>query len=383
MRMYLDWNACAPLRAEAHKAMLAALEVQANPSSPHQEGQMARDLLEEARSQLCELVGAERRELLFSSSATEALNLAVNGLAFGPASTGRKRVVITETEHAGLREPALALAERGFEVVEAKVDSCGRVDLDSLSQVVDECTLLVGLIHVNNETGVINNVSDVASLCQTVGARLLLDAAQSAGKLALNWSELGADLMTLSSAKLGGPLGAGALVCRRELKLAPMLLGGQQERSRRAGSEAVPSCVGFGSAAAAASPQDWAEQVSPLTRYFERGLGSLSRQSRVIGADAPRAAGTTSVCLEGADAENLVMQLDLTGLACSTGSACASGSSLPSHVLLALGLSTEDAASTLRFSFGPSLGTDELDLALEATRAGTEAAAALRCGVQR
>src|SRR5438552_10201816 len=345
-RIYLDWNATAPVRPEARAAMVAALDACGNPSSVHAEGRAARRLIETAREQVAALVGANPRNVVFTSGGTEA-----NVLALSPAiGTGREpapRLLVSAIEHpsvlAGGRFPAAVVEKVG-------VTANGRIDLAALGERLAALARagkgrpLVSLMAANNETGVVQPVSETARLVHEAGGFLHVDAVQAAGKIPCDLNELEADLLTLSGHKLGAPKGVGALIKRDEaLQLDPLIKGGGQERSARAGTENVAAIAGFGAAAAAAKANAGAEHARMVTLRdrVETGLKAATPDVVIFGADGARLPNTTLVALAGVKAETAVIAFDLDGIAVSSGAACSSGKVAASHVLAAMGVAPE------------------------------------------
>jgi cysteine desulfurase len=362
---YLDHNAITPLRPEAAAAVRAALEVFGNPASVHAAGRAARDLLDRARGQVAAAIGARPPEVVFTSGATEAAALAIRG-ALDAAPPGRDELVVSAVEHPCVGALAAALRAGGRTVHVVPVDGRGLPDLAFAERVVGPRTALACAMLANNETGVLLPVSRLAALAREAGAPFFCDAVQAVGKVEVDVRLLGADLVALTGQKLGGPRGAGALWVKEGLRLAP-LFGGSQERGRRAGTENLPGIAGLGAAIEVACARRGTEapRLAGLRDRLERGLLDAVPGAAVNGAGAPRLPNTCSVRLPGVDAEALLMALDLDGLCASAGSACHSGSATPSSVLTAMGLSLDEARSTLRLSVGwPSVEGD-VDRALE------------------
>jgi cysteine desulfurase len=332
-RIYLDFNASAPLGEPARTAMVEAMAEAANPSSVHAEGRRARDRVERARRQVADLVGRPREQIIFTSGGTEANQLGVRVLAAAAEARGLPRVVATTPlEHPSLKG---ALAALGWRVVMLPAQ---------------EPVGLVAAALVNHELGTILDQPMPA------GALVHLDVVQAIGKLPLP----AADSLALSAHKLGGPQGVGALVLARDEGLpADALAAGHQERGRRPGTENVVGIAGFGAAAAAVDPARW-PAVTVLGERLERGILAIAG-TRIHGADRRRAGGTINAGFAGARGQDLVIALDLAGIAASTGAACTSGSVKPSEVLLGLGLAPEQALEAVRFSLGPSTTAAEID----------------------
>jgi cysteine desulfurase len=380
-RIYLDWNATAPLRAEARSAMLAALDVGGNASSVHAEGRAARALIETARGQVAALAGAKPSQVVFTSGATEASVLALSPNLRPAGRSVEKRPVrlfVSAIEHPSVLE-GNRFAAADVEIL--PVTAGGVVDTAHLAQRLREAqaagvTPLVSVMAVNNETGVVQPIEEVAARTREAGGFTHVDSVQAAGRIALCFDVLGLDLLTLSSHKLGGPQGVGALICSDRLDLGSALIkGGRQERGRRAGTENVAGIVGFGAAAEAASKRDESEQarLTALRSRLEAGLSEIAADTVIFGADQPRVANTVLFATAGAKAETALIALDLDGVAVSSGAACSSGKVAPSHVLSAMGIAPEIAGAAIRVSFGKDTRAEDIEGFLQAWRKHVEA----------
>jgi len=347
---YLDWNATAPLRPEAAAAMTAALAECGNASSVHRWGRAARQRVERASEQVAALAGAAPDRVVFVSGGTEANHLALLG-------SGRERVLVSAVEHHSVLR-ALPAAEA------IPVDSDGIVDLARLDEMLagDVRPALVSVMFANNETGVMQPVAEIARIAHAHGALFHCDVVQGAGKVPLSIGTVGADLLTLSAHKLGGPPGIGALVLRDGIDVQPIIRGGGQERGRRAGSENLPGIAGFAAAAeaAVAGIADY-EGVQRLRDDLEAAVLGAAPDAVVVGGDVARLPNTSAVAMPGVSAETQVIALDLDGVMVSAGAACSSGKVGPSHVLAAMNAPPEIAGSTIRVSLGWS--TTEADIA--------------------
>jgi cysteine desulfurase len=360
-RAYLDWNATAPLRPEAREAVSAALETTGNPSSVHAEGRAARRLIEDARAEVAGLVGAEPKNVVFTSGGTEANMLALSP-ATGAASAPCRRLLVTAIEHpsvlAGGRFPA-------SQVEQVPVSATGQIDLSALSTrlAVGEGRALVSLMLANNETGVVQPVSEVAHLVHEAGSLLHVDAVQGPGRIPCDINALGADLLTISGHKIGAPKGVGALIRREDIVLDPLITGGGQERNQRAGTENVAGIAGFGAAAAAARTGLASEgaRMLRLQERLEAKLRAASPGIVIFGAEAERLPNTTLLAVPGMKAETAVIAFDLEGVAVSSGAACSSGKVQPSHVLAAMRVPPALARGAIRVSFGPTTTESEID----------------------
>ncbi len=366
MKVYLDHNATTPLAEGVREAMLPYLEqLSGNPSGIHRWGRLARAALERAREQVAGLINAQAGQIVFTSGATEANNLALKGWA---AATSGPRLAVSAVEHPSVMAPARALARRGLPLQFIEVDRNGRVTGAALEAALAAAKPgLVSVMSANNETGVIQDLAMIAERVRATGALLHSDAAQAAGKIELDFRRSGVHLMSLSAHKLYGPQGAGALVLDKSVELEPLLHGGGQEGSLRSGTENLAAIVGFGAAAEIARRQLAArrERLTALRAYLEERLRELP-QVVLFAELAPRLPNTVCLGVPGLDGEALVMNLDRRGLALSSGSSCASASSEPSHVLLAMGVVPELARCAIRISLGEGNTETDIDVLIAA-----------------
>jgi cysteine desulfurase len=346
---YLDYNATAPLRPEVTAAVSAALVEVGNPSSVHGFGRAARSRLETAREQVAALVGARPSQVLFTSGGTEANNLAIG-------ETGRARILVSAIEHDSVLKAAAS------DLI--PVERSGVVDLAALDHMLaaERGSTLVALMLANNETGVIQPVTEAVRIAHAHGALFHCDAVQAAGKIAVDFSVLGADLMSLSAHKLGGPPGVGALIVADHVELRARQRGGGQERGRRAGTENLPGIVGFGVAAEIAAAELGAmARIAELRDDLERRVLAAVPAAVIFGLEVGRLPNTTCVSLPGLSSEVQVMGLDLAGVAVSAGSACSSGKVQNSHVLRAMGADASTAGSAIRVSLGWQSSPTDVD----------------------
>ena len=359
-RSYLDWNATAPLRAEARAAMDGALALTGNASSVHAEGRAVRRLVEEAREKVAHLVGADKKNVVFTSGATEANMLALTPvLEFAGRKESRDRLFVSAIEHTSVRSGGRFAPES---VEELPVTSDGAIDLAALKENIRKATRpMVSVMLANNETGVIQPISQIAEIVHAASGVLHVDAVQGPGRVNCDIGQLGADLVSISSHKLGGPQGAGAVVRRGDIHIAePLMKGGGQERGQRAGTENVAAIAGFGAAAAAAKQMDPARMQS-LRERLETGLKAVTPQAVIFGAGAPRLPNTIAFAVPGIKAETAIIAFDLNGIAVSSGSACSSGKVQTSHVLTAMGADPALVRGGLRVSLGWSTTEAEVE----------------------
>jgi cysteine desulfurase len=362
-RIYLDHSATSPLVPEARDAMLPWLDA-GNPSSLYLEGRAARAAIDSAREVLSEALACSFGEVLFTSSGTEAANLAIVGSAMAGLEGSRKRILFSAIEHHCVLETAPLLTRLGYEVELVPVSPEGVVDLAALERTLANDVLLVSVMHANNEIGTIQPVTQVATLCSAAGALFHCDAVQTLGVLPFKVSAIGADFVSLSAHKLGGPKGVGAIYVRAGVKPQPLSVGGGQEREMRAGTENVAAIVGFSAAVKAAlADTTRAERMRIARDTFLSALSNLSSPSTL----SPRSTlpGHAHLRFPGASAESMLIVLDRLGVSASSGAACSSGSLEPSHVLMACGYSEGEAKEGLRFTFGPSTGVEEASEAAE------------------
>ncbi len=364
--VYLDNAATTPVRLEVREAMLPFLgdEAFGNPSSAHRHGRAARAALEEARRRVATAVGTEPGHVIFTSGGTEADNLAILGAALAcRARGGPFRVAVSAIEHKAGLGAGHAVEALGGEMVELPLDLTGMVDTDALDKVLASGVAIVSVMWVNNETGVVQDVHQLAKRCHAAGVSFHTDGVQALGKIPVDLRTLPGVLLTISGHKIGGPKGVGALILPDPAAVAPLVHGGGQQSGVRPGTENVPGIVGFGRAAelAAQEQAEAAEHTRTLRDTFELGVLSSIQDAVVNGAAAQRAPHISSIAIPGTDSEAMLMHLDLAGICCSSGSACSTGSVSPSHVLTALGVPPEVAIASLRFSFDKRNTTDDVD----------------------
>jgi cysteine desulfurase len=382
-RVYLDHNATTAVEPEVLDAMLPYLSGEfGNAASIHTFGQKARAAVETAREQVAALIGARPQEIIFTSGGTEADNHAIFGVAQsllatprdGTGATASKHIITSTIEHEAVLNTCQALEKRGVEVTYSPVDRDGLVCPDDLRQAIRKETVLITVMHANNELGTVQPLEEIGRIAADADVYFHTDAVQSAGKLPIDVNALRLDLLSLSGHKFYGPKGIGALYIRGGTRLQQLLYGGHHQRGFRPGTENVAGIVGLGKAAEIARKalSEDAARVSALRDRLEQGLLSHVPHSHANGAGAERTPNTTNITFPGIEGEALVIALDLKGLACSTGAACSSGAVEPSHVLTAIGLSPDEARASLRFSLGRHTTAAEIDFALQVVPTAVE-----------
>jgi cysteine desulfurase len=368
VRIYFDHNATTPVDPAVADAMQRALREEfGNPSSIHHFGQRAKAALDEARSAVADLIGAEPSEVVFTSGGTEADNLAIRGAAEALEPAGRTHLIASAIEHEAVLNTLRALGRRGWKTTLLPVDDRGLVSPAALEAALTAQTALVSVMHANNEIGTIQPVAELAGLAHARGALFHTDAVQSVCKIPVDVRALGVDLLALSAHKFNGPKGVGALWIRRGTRLAAAVTGGRQERNRRAGTENVPGIVGLGVAArlGAAKLTSHGAALAALRDRLEEGILARVPGTTVNGAREPRVPNTSNTSFGHVEAESLLIALDLEGVAVSTGSACSSGTLEPSHVLRAMGLPPHRLQNSIRFSLGAGNSEAEVDRVIE------------------
>lgn len=365
--IYLDNNATSQPLPPVVDAVRDALQSgYANPSSVHQFGQSARHAVECARGQIAALVGADPRDVVFTSGGTESINLAIRGLL---AYRGEKCHVVTSTvEHSAVTRLVQQLRREGHTVDEVGVDCNGRLDLDQLAERVTNQTALVSLMWANNETGVLFDINQIARIVETRGATLHVDAVQAAGKIPINVADLPIHLLSISAHKFYGPKGTGALYVRKRTRIRPQIIGGRQERDLRGGTENAPAIIGMGVAAelaADALANDTTLRIAALRDRLESGIVTAVPGAVINGAEAPRICNTTNIGFPSLAAEGMLILLSENGVCASSGSACSSGSLEPSHVLAAMNIPDELAHGSIRFSLSKLTTEAEIDRVIE------------------
>jgi cysteine desulfurase len=368
-RVYLDHNATTPVAPEVADRMDRAVrELWGNASSVHHFGQQAKAGVDDARSSVAALLGADTSEITFTASGTESDNFAIRGAAEALEPTGRRHLIASAIEHEAVLNTLKALARRGWRVTLLPVGPSGVVSPDALRDVITDDTAIVSVMHANNEIGTIQPVAEIARIAKAHGALVHTDAVQTAGKVPIDVKALGVDLLSISGHKFYGPKGTGALWIRKTVRLLPFVTGGRQERNRRAGTENVPGIVGLGAAAqrALGKMNVEARRIALLRDRLEQGILAAVPGAERNGAEEPRVPNTTNLSFARVESESLLIGLDLDGLAVSSGSACSSGTLEPSHVLKAMGLPHARTLSSIRFSLGESNTEEDIDRVVRA-----------------
>lgn len=366
-KIYMDNVSTTPILTEVREAMLPFLgDHFGNPSCLHEWGDAAREGIEEARSQVAELIGARSDEIIFTGSGTESNNFAVKGLALAGQNKG-KHIVASAIEHFSILHSIKTLEKWGFEYTLVPVDKSGLVNLDDLHKALRKDTILVSIMHANNEIGTIQPIKEIAEITKKAGIILHTDAVATAGTLPISVTELGADVLTLSANQFYGPKGVGALWVHKGVRIMPLLDGGVQEGGRRAGTENVPAIVGMGKAAelARASIPTRNKQLVPLRDRLLNELPAKIDHTIITGHPQNRLPGHASFCVEFIEGESMLMLLSTQGIAVTSGSACTSRALLASHVLLATGLSHAIAQGSLLCGLGINNTTEDIDYILE------------------
>jgi cysteine desulfurase len=365
--IYMDYAATTPARREVVEAMMPYFTQEfGNPSSLYTLGRSARGVIEDARDRVAAFIGADPREIVFTGGGTEADNFAIKGIAYGNEKKGN-HIITTTVEHHALLEPCHFLEKRGFEVTYVPVDEHGMVDPADIAKAMKDTTVLVSVMHANNEVGTIEPLAEIGKIARERGIQLHTDAVQSVGHIPVDVNELNVDLLSMSAHKLYGPKGVGALYVRRGTRMVPFMHGGSQEHNRRAGTHNVPGIVGFAKAIELAEKEMAAETVrlTELRDYLIRGMLGQVSYARLNGHPTKRLPSNASFCLVGAEGEAILLSLDMEGISCSSGSACTSGTLDPSHVLIAMGVPAEIAHSSLRLSLGRETTKEDIDYVLE------------------
>ncbi|GBE15885.1 MAG TPA: cysteine desulfurase [Proteobacteria bacterium] len=364
-RTYLDHNATTPLRTDVRERMLPFFgELFGNPSSAHSFGQEVKVHLDEARNRIADQLGASPNEIVFTSGGTESDNAALKGVAF---AAQKGHIVTTVIEHPAVIQSASYLAKKGFDVTYVPVASNGVIDPVEIKKALRSDTILVSVMHVNNEVGTIQPVREISAITRDAGVFFHTDAVQSFGKLPTNVDDLGVDLLSLAAHKIYGPKGVGALYIRKGTRIDPLIIGGAQEKRRRSGTENVAGVVGLGEAIflAETEREDVFRRLTTFRKRLVDALPEMMDDVVINGSPDNTFPSTISLSVARVEGESMLLSLDMEGVAVSTGSACSSGSLEPSHVLMAMGIDTVLAQGTLRISMGRGTTRDEIELFLD------------------
>jgi cysteine desulfurase len=364
--IYLDYNATTPTDERVIKAMLPFFhDISANPSSIHSDGQKARDAVENARTVIATMLKVRTDEVYFTSGGTEADNIAIKGTAF--AGSKKKKIITSAIEHHAVLTTCEYMEKFGFTIVKIPVDEYGIVDLNALEKEVDEDTLLVSIMHANNEVGTLQPLQEISKITHQHGAIFHTDAVQTVAKIPVDIPALGIDMLSLSGHKFYGPKGVGALLVRKGVRFDPLSHGGHHEHRKRAGTENVPGIVGLGKACAIAISEMAAdeERIGRLRDRLWQGVSDKISETRLNGHPEKRLANTLNFSVKYIEGESMLLQLNMNGIAASSGSACTSGSLEASHVLLAMGLPHELAHGSLRFSLGRFTSESDIEKVIE------------------
>lgn len=365
--VYLDYAATTPVHPEVLKAMLPYFtERFGNPSSVHSLGHQAKDALEEARVRIARFIGAHAGEIYFVSGGTEANNFIVKGIAFANENRGN-HIITTSIEHHSVLDPCAFLEKKGFRVTYLPVDKDGMVDPDTVKGAITDKTILISVMHANNEVGTIEPIAEIGRIARERGIYFHTDAVQTVGHLPLDVNNLHIDALSASAHKLHGPKGIGIAYVKRGVGLIPSMYGGEQERNYRAGTENLPGIVGFSKAVEIAEKEmeKETERLILLRDRFIKGLFASIEHIRLNGHPVRRLPNNVNISIDGIDGEAMLLDLRLESICASNGSACTSSSTEPSHVLLSMGLSDEAASDALRFTLGRNTTKQDISHVLE------------------
>ena len=367
--IYLDYNATAPIRPEVFDAMKPYLvEEWGNPSSTYAFGSKLKAVIEEARGHLATLIGAATRDIVFTGSATESNNSALNAAL--KAQSQKKHIITSQVEHSAILNHVAALEASGYRVTKLGVNEEGLIDLGELNDAINDDTAMVSLMWANNETGVLFPVEEIGRLCRQRNVLFHCDAVQAVGKIAVDLKSQPIDYLSLSAHKIGGPKGVGALFVRKNVPFTPFIYGGHQERGRRGGTENVASLVGFGRAAqlARAEIEGYSKLVRPLRDKLETSVITQIAQAEINGHLIDRLANTSNITFFGVESEAILLLLDQKGICASAGSACLADSDEPSHVVRAMKPNSGASRQMVRFSLGAHSTLNEIELTVRALK---------------
>ena len=363
-RIYMDYAATTPVKEAVFAEMLPYfMESYANPAAVHLFGQEAKSAVEKARTRVAELIGANAEEIYFTSGGTEADNWALRGVAEAYRDKG-KHIITSRIEHHAVLHTLQYLEKQGYDVTYLEVDTEGRIRIEDLIRAIREDTILISIMAANNEIGTLEPLAEIGRIAKERGILFHTDAVQAYGHIPLNVHAMQIDLLSASAHKCGGPKGIGLLYMRKGVRIEPLMYGGAQERNYRAGTHNTPGIVGFGKASQLAK-EKLTSQMTYVSKLREYMVGRVTTEipfSFLNGGKAERLAGNVNICFPYVESESLLILLDQQGICASAGAACASGSMKPSHVLLAIGRSTEEARSSIRFSLSEETTREEIDI---------------------
>ncbi|KUO58763.1 MAG: cysteine desulfurase NifS [Gracilibacter sp. BRH_c7a] len=367
-RIYLDHSATTPVDPQVAELMMKYyVEFYGNPSSVHLYGREVRKALDEARTQVATLIGADQAEITFTSGGTEADNIAIQGAAKSRAKKG-KHLITSAIEHHAVLDTCKYLAKNGYDLTILPVDEEGLVSVDELKKAIRPDTILVSIMHANNEVGSIQPIEEIGKITKELDILFHVDAVQSLGKCPIDVKAMNIDLLTISSHKIYGPKGVGALYIRKGVRISPLMFGGAQERKIRSGTENAPGIIGFGKACEL-SGQRMKSEIPYLTGLRDKLIDGIMSRIDNVKLNGPRGqkrlSNNVNVSINFIEGESLLLSLDMIGVAASSGSACTSGSLDPSHVLLAMGMSHEVAHGSLRLSLGKQNTDEDIEFVLE------------------
>lgn len=365
--VYLDYSATTPVKKEVLDAMLPFFnEAYGNPSSLYNKGRQAKAAISDARKKIANLIGASEREIIFTSGGTEADNWAIKGVVYGNSHKGN-HIITTKIEHHALLHTCEYLADNGFEITYLDVDQYGMIKLEDLKKAIKENTILVSIMFANNEIGTIQPIKEIGEITRNHGVLFHTDAVQALGNVEINVKEMNIDLLSMSSHKIYGPKGIGALYINKKIKIPNLIHGGAQEYQKRAGTENVPGIVGFGKAAELANENinDHIEKLTGLRNYFIDTIKKQIEEVTLNGHPEKRLPGNINMTFSYVEGETMLLYLDVQGISASSGSACSSSSFQASHVLKAIGIPLENALSSIRFTVGDFTTKEDLDYVID------------------
>lgn len=365
--IYLDYSATTPMRKEVYEEIGKYFsDIFGNPSSIHSFGRKAGENLEKARAQIASLINANPEEIIFTSGGTEADNMAILGIARRKNNKG-KHIITTKIEHHAVLNTCKSLEKEGFDITYLSVSEAGLLDIEEVKKVIRPDTILISVMHVNNEVGTILPIQEIGKLARENDILFHVDAVQSFGKIPIDVINMNIDMLSASSHKIYGPKGIGCLYVRKGIHLQPLMYGGAQENKKRPGTENVPAIIGFGLAADLAG-KEMKEESKRLTKLRDKLIAGILNNiphCQLNGDPVQRLPGNANISIKNVEGESLLLMLDLKGIAVSSGSACTSGSLDPSHVLLAMGISHEVAQSSLRFTLGKYTTEEDIEYVLD------------------